>query len=123
MVCRHSPGDPNCSSTQDAYERYYQERTPDKRNYQILDVKEEGACLVLKVQYPNCAKCSYEGVKVMVFPNVLATDALKWTEIDPHFSDPTLKIPPTQAPSPIARFPANALGWERAIAFAKHITL
>lgn len=89
---------------------------PDKKNYSIVDVERVGPHVVLKVFYPNCSACSYEGNKVMVFLNILEKDILKWREIDPHFRGPT-KIA-TEAPSPAARFPANAEGWSDAIAYA-----
>lgn len=73
----------------------------------------------MKVQYPNCRRCAYEGVKVLVFANTTAMDALKWKRIDPHFRDPKLKGLNTEAPSPLARFPASAEGWADALAYAQ----
>lgn len=36
---------------------------------------------------PSCARCAYEGNKVLVYLNTSAITALKWNIIDPHFSD------------------------------------
>ena len=79
MTCRHQPGDPNCGSHPDnvaARERESREEervrerlqqiTPDADNYEILDVEQVGSYLVMRVKYPNCTRCAYEGVKVMV---------------------------------------------------------
>jgi hypothetical protein len=119
MTCRHAKGDPHCSSTRAQYDS--SPTTPDKRNYEIEDVERVGAHLVMKVRYPNCALCSYEGRKVMVFLNVTEKDALQWREIDPHFAAPRkspLPLPKT-APSPAARFPASPEGWTDALAYAR----
>jgi hypothetical protein len=113
MTCRHGPYDPACSS-------YGTSTTPDSSNYEVLDVRECSNNLVLKVKYPNCSKCEYEGTKIMVFAKVNMVDAFKWKKIDPHFrnSHPSSK---TEAPSPVARFPANDKGWQDAIEYAKGI--
>lgn len=116
MVCRHAAGDPNCGSNQYRYSPP-EPTTPDKKKYNIVDVERVGSHVVLKVLYPNCSKCSYEGNKVMVFLDVLEKDILKWREIDPHFRGPT-KIA-TEAPSPAARFPASPEGWIDAITYAR----
>ena len=133
MVCRHRPGDPDCSSNgggavrlnaiyereQYAYKlKELEANSPDASKYAIERVERVGAHLVLEVLYPNCAKCSYEGRKVMVFLNVSEMDALRWRRIDPHFRDPTLKVTKEDAPAPAARFPASDEGWKDAITFA-----
>ena len=133
-ICRHSPGDPNCSSSpegrerarQEAYEyelKKMKENTPDPEDYQVERVERfdgpGGTFMLLMVKYPSCSKCAYEGNKVMVFSGVSERDALRWRKIDPHFRDPNDKVSPTSAPSPIARFPGNDLGWASAIMFAK----
>tara|TARA_Y100000310_G_scaffold282353_1_gene303486 strand:+ start:1702 stop:2511 length:810 start_codon:yes stop_codon:yes gene_type:complete len=93
--------------------------TPDCENYQILETEQVGSTLVVRVKYPNCARCSYEGVKVMVFLDTSVDDAIKWTRIDPHFRDPASARRPTEAPGPEARFPASDRGWEDALAYAQ----
>lgn len=113
MTCRHAPGDPNCSSNRPASDP---PATPDAENYTIEDVARVGNHLVLKVRYPNCAHCAYEGHKVMVYLNVSEAAALRWRRIDPHFRTPHQD--PTQAPSPAARFPGSKEGWKDALAFA-----
>lgn len=116
MTCRHSPGDPNCTSAK--YNSDYSPPKPDKANYKIEDVHRVGPHLVLKVRYPNCSMCAYEGHKIMVFLNVTELAALKWQEIDPHFRDPKKSTTARQAPSPAARFPASPEGWADAVAYA-----
>lgn len=76
--------------------------------------------LVLKVEYPNCRLCSFEGRKVMVFLNTSPMAAIKWKEIDPHFRAAS-KAPPSDrcAPSPAARFPATPDGWCDAVSYAR----
>ncbi len=119
MTCRHAPGDPNCSSSANYVGRYDSTpATPDSSNYDIEEVVQIGNHIVLKVKYPNCSRCAYEGNKVMVFLNTKPIDVLKWKKIDPHFRDPKLAITKREAPSPAARFPASDEGWQDAISFA-----
>lgn len=118
MVCRHEKGDPNCSSSPN-YRRLYEETqtvTPDSTRYSIEEVERVGPHLVMKVKYPNCARCAYEGVKVLVFLNVTEAQVLKWRRIDPHFRG--AKSLAQEAPSPAARFPASAEGWRDALDYA-----
>jgi hypothetical protein len=142
MVCRHAPGDPACSShpaniaAREAEARRYSE---DRLKKQIADLTKElaqgqidaekaevvdmhrvGPHVVLKVQYPTCKKCSYEGLKVMVYLNVTEAQVIRWRVFDPHFQDPaTAKQSPREAPSPAARFPASKEGWDDALAYAR----
>lgn len=116
MVCRHSPGDPNCSSQNPKYGQATQSSV-DSSKYEIIDVHRVGKHLVLKVKYPSCTNCAYEGVKVMVFLNVSEKEVIMWKKIDPHFRDPKSKNR-NEAPSPAARFPATSQGWEDAIKYA-----
>lgn len=95
--------------------------TPDSEKYTIEKIHREGKHLVVKAKYPNCTKCSYEGIKIMVFLNVTETDVIKWRKIDPHFGGARLRAT-TEAPSPTARFPASAEGWEDAIQYARSKT-
>lgn len=130
MTCRHSPGDSNCSShpnnpynpakirATEAEEKLRKKlaETPDSEKYTVVDFQRVGPHVVMKVLYPNCAKCSYEGNKVMVFLDVNETQLMRWRRIDPHFRD---KPPaPVEAPSPAARFPASDQGWRDAITYA-----
>jgi hypothetical protein len=89
--------------------------TPDNSNYEILDAQEVGCNLVVKVKYTGC-KCSYQGVKIMVFLNTKAIGALKWKKLDPHFRDGMILEGMNK--SPAARFPATKEGWEDAITYA-----
>lgn len=146
MTCRHGQNDTDCSShpynlqvaeaRRAAEERKRQDdaehvrlmlesraaraqQTPDASNYEILDAVEVGNHLVLKVKYPNCARCAYEGVKVLVFLGQSCKSAIRWRKIDPHFRDNTKACLITDAPGPAARFPASAAGWSDALAYAK----
>lgn len=120
MSCRHEAGDPNCSKT---HPRQYEPEvrlppTPDPLNYIVEDTERVGSNLVMKVRYPNCALCSFEGLKVMVFLAVTEKQALRWRHINPHFrSDKNLPI--TEAPSPAARFPGSPAGWKDALEYAE----
>ena len=143
-ICRHAAGDRNCSShpdnvsarayeyeaeqraqTQKEYEKTIRELqsqippSPDFNNYEVERVEQVCDNLVMMVKYPNCAKCAYEGMKVMVFRSVSLADAIKWRRIDPHFRGDEKKGHPKEAPSPIARFPGNEEGWLDAIRYAK----
>jgi len=90
----------------------------DAGKAEILDMYRGGPHVVLKVQYPNCKKCSYEGVKILVYLNVTEAQIIRWRTIDPHFRDPSLdKQSITEAPSPAARFPASPDGWADAMAY------
>lgn len=145
MICRHSNGDPSCNSGKAELEptdgrwlgyrervitQYVESQKPDSKNYDIQQMERVGPHLVLKVLYPNCSKCAYEGNKVMVFLNTTELDVLRWKEIDPHFRpqkvemDPMNRMErvvkdPKKAPSPAARFPASDEGWKDAIEYAK----
>jgi hypothetical protein len=115
MTCRHVANDPSCSSYKPPPPL---PPTPNVKEFEIWDAKEIGAHLVLKVKYPSCKACSFEGSKVLVFLQTSGLDALRWREIDPHFRDPAPPMLATQAPSPSARFPASPEGWADALAYA-----
>lgn len=145
MICRHSNGDPSCTSGKAELEptdgrwlgyrervitQYVESQKPDSKNYDIQQMERVGPHLVLKVLYPSCSKCAYEGNKVMVFLNIGELDVIKWKEIDPHFRPDLIEIDPMnkmkrivkdpkKAPSPAARFPASDEGWKDAIEYAK----
>lgn len=111
MTCRHSPGDPNCSSSAEYWRREQYTTTPDSFKFEIVSFEQIGKYLIIEVQYPNCTRCSYEGRKLLVYEGVKIPDIIFWKEIDPHFKDPTKhKSNKNKAPPPIARFPASAAG-------------
>lgn len=119
MTCRHGPGDTSCTSRYPQYNSTPEPpSTPDKYKYNIVDMERVGAHVVLKVLYPNCKKCAYEGNKVMVFLNVTEKDIITWREIDPHFRAPDNLKKVGVAPPPAARFPASVEGWKDAIEYA-----
>lgn len=122
MTCRHRPGDPDCSShPSNAYRSDPAPTTPDKSNFVVEEIEEVGPHLVMKVRYPNCVRCSYEGNKVMVFLNVRTIDAIRWKIIDPHFRDRRdgRAAKSAIAPSPAARFPGDPEGWVDALEYAQ----
>jgi len=126
MTCRHSPGDPNCSShpnhpdnPANIYRREVEAKTPDAERFEIIDMVRCGPHVVLKVKYPNCSRCSYEGTKVMVYLDVSESQIIRWRKIDPHFRENRNNLPPREAPGPAARFPASDEGWADAIAYAE----
>lgn len=124
-ICRHSSGDPSCSKNGGgAYS--YQAASPDSSNFEIEEAEQVGRHLVLRVKYPNCSSCAYEGSKVMVFLNTSPLQAMRWKKIDPHFRAPRSVQPgfhanenPREAPSPAARFPASREGWSDALSYAR----
>jgi hypothetical protein len=122
MTCRHKKGDPDCGSTRP--QRYSppppkprEPPTPDAGNFDIEDCEQVGSCFVVKAKYPNCAKCAFEGTKILVFKGVTMKQALKWRRLDPHFRASVAS--PTEAPSPIARFPGTKEGWQDALYYSK----
>lgn len=86
--------------------------TPDNTNYVVEEAIHRNQHLILRVRYQGC-QCAYGGAKVLVFQDVTPEDALKWKRIDPHFREAAPKDS-TDAPSPVARFPADGGGWEAA---------
>jgi len=124
MTCRHKPGDPRCSSSKEYWLNAEPPvTTPDKNKFQILEILEFGKNLLLKVKYPNCLNCAYEGTKVLLYTDVKLRDVIFWKEIDPHFADPKIKRRADQAPPPFARFPANDLGWKVACELAQRLNV
>lgn len=130
MICRHKAGDPDCGRNAREASAYSgaavraeldrlraQLASPDAERFVIEDVERVHAHLVIKVRYPNCAKCAYEGVKVLVFLHVTEKMAISWRSIDPHFRK-SGALTVGQAPSPAARFPASEEGWKDALAYA-----
>lgn len=125
MTCRYGRDDMSCSShPANVAARYREEHetppTPDSKNFFIECAVNIGPHLVLRVRYPNCKNCAYEGSKVMVYLNVSPIDALKWKKIDPHFRGEEPKD--KEAPSPAARFPGSSDGWSDAVAYAESKT-
>jgi hypothetical protein len=137
MTCHHEAGDPNCSSSPEGQARearrreQYREkkaeereaellaRTPNPDVFEVMEVEQVGAHLVLMVQYSSCTKCSFDAKKVMVFFDMKVKNVVFWKRIDPHFHEPPEKPDPKVAPSPRARFPADDAGWSDAVRFAR----
>lgn len=140
MTCRHQPGDPTCSSyprwkeAQDAaaelerladlgrrFEAREAEllaRTPNPDDYDIVEIEEVDANLVVMVQYSKCEKCSFDSKKVMVFLDQTMKDAVRWHRIDPHFREDLEPRGIREAPPPRARFPGDPKGWDDAVEYA-----
>lgn len=119
-ICRHRSGDPNCGSSHPftPSSPVKSSDSPDASNYEVEEIERVGPHVVMKVRYPNCKSCAFEGNKVMVFLNVTEKDILRWRKIDPHFRAPVNYIGGKEAPSPAARFPATDEGWGDAVAYA-----
>ena len=93
--------------------------TPDPTEYDVIKTEEVGRFLLMEVQYPSCAACSYEGRKLLVFSGTTREDALKWKKIDPHFRDPAAQQDRKESPPPRSRFPATQDGWGDARKYAR----
>lgn len=119
-ICRHPPGyhDRDHERNYSSYAPSTTDNSPDADKYDIEEAVQVGQNLVLKVKYPNCAKCAYEGNKVLVYIGVTSLQAMKWKKIDPHFKDPKKKVDIHEAPAPAARFPASSEGWQDALDYA-----
>lgn len=141
MICRHRSGDPACGSTAGGYQamnnaRYETESklaeinqlraklaamTPDSSVFEIEDTKQVGKHMVMKVSFPNCKSCAYEGNKVLVYLNMDINSVLKWRSLDPHFrASKSLNV--KEAPPPDARFPASTDGWKNAVKFTNMLS-
>lgn len=142
MTCHHEEGDPNCEHRrlrdrriQAAESKAAREADllkenkelltalaatrPDPEDFVPIDSEQIGPHLVFKAQFPSCAKCSYEGHKVLVYLNASVKDALRWRALDPHFRPVDPPGPVRAAPPPDARFPASPAGWADALEFAR----
>lgn len=130
MVCRHGPNDPSCSNHPDnihrrkaerdhraSLKKKWQAQTTEANDFEILELKRYKRCILLKVKYPSCKLCSFDGVKILLLPPITEMQLLKLRRIDPHFHDFTLED--YEAPSPMARFPATQAGWQLAIKVAE----
>jgi len=122
MTCRHSKDDLSCSKNETRRERLYAleaqaQNSPDAARFEIDEVEAVGPHIVVRAVFPNCAKCAYEGKKVLVYLNVGLKDVIKWRRLDPHFRADGKKAA-NEAPSPAARFPASVEGWTDALAWA-----
>jgi hypothetical protein len=136
MSCRHEAGDPSCSSSPEGMERAAASHraavkkkrdalTPDAAKFEILDFKrvpshslKVDSFVIMKVKYPNCKLCAYQGTKIMVFNNMTEMELIRLCRIDPHFR-PVEEDVSGEARSPIARFPGSTKGWQRACSFAE----
>lgn len=129
MSCRHQDGDPACTTKNPDEMRKMARamsarwdppsQSPDADEFDIIRIEEFASYLIAEVVYPSCAKCSYEGHKLIVWKNQNMRDAVRWKKVDPHFR-PEEKLPdPKQAPPPLARFPATPEGWVHAKLFAQ----
>lgn len=122
MTCRHSLYDPACGSYESNLKRLKQDfeaqfgDEKDSTKFVIESYEEIAPYLILKVTYPSCKNCSYEGTKLMVFKDVSLLRVMQWRNIDPHFRE-TLPEDKFAAPSPVARFPATEEGMQAARAF------
>lgn len=75
---------------------------PDPKNWVILKTYENSKYTLVKVQYPDCT--NYEGVKILLYQGISASNLEKLKYLDPHFCEGCI--------SPIARFEPTELGWK-----------
>ena len=84
---------------------------PDPTVFSILDFKQVGHLLLVKVRYPQAT--NYEGVKILLYRNTTIQELIAQGArcgIDPHFSESK------DFKSPFARFEPTELGWDAACA-------
>ncbi len=124
MTCRHGDFDPACSSYASNLERLKQNYEAqfsgekDASKFTIESYEESSPYLILKVTYPSCKNCSFEGTKLMVFKDVTLLQVMQWKKIDPHFRENFVGSK-EDAPSPVARFPATDEGLNAAQNFVR----
>ena len=80
---------------------------PNPSNYEILDSRQIGPYLIVKIKYPDCT--NYEGIKILVFKGCTLGTLQLQKLIDPHFSENK------EFHSPIARFEPTDAGWDMAL--------
>lgn len=94
--------------------------TPDSSKWELVDFLESGSYFIAKVKFQSCEHAGYEGNKVLVF-KATTKEAILWRRMDPHFKEvPKQALSKTEAPVPIARFPASLQGWEDAKVFVRY---
>ncbi len=88
---------------------------PDPERWHIMEARQIGHSLVVKLYYPGCT--NYEGNKVMVYEYCTIHQLKAQKRIDPHFSDnPDYR-------SPVGRFEPTKRGWEYACAMAHMLNI
>lgn len=85
--------------------------TPDPINFEILETKQIGFNVVVRIKYPDCT--NFEGVKICVYKDTNCNMIRSLKSIDPHFDNNSL--------SPFARFKPNGDGWKTAIDLAMRL--
>jgi len=80
---------------------------PDPKNYEVIEAKQEGIYLLVKIRYPDCT--NYEGMKILLYEDTTLPKLLRQKYIDPHFSQND------KFKSPIARFEPTDKGWDLGI--------
>lgn len=123
MTCRHDDGDPTCSTknprkmrelAREMSARWDPPASPDASDFDVVRTEEHGDYFLVEAHFPSCAKCEFEGRKLMVFSHQNREKALRWRRLDPHFRPDPAEPDPRVAPPPIARFPATSAGWNMA---------
>lgn len=93
--------------------------TPDSSKWELVDFLESGSYFIAKVKFQSCEHAGYGGHKILVF-KATTKEAILWRRMNPHFLEaPKQVLSKTEAPVPIARFPASPEGWEDAKAFVR----
>lgn len=102
---------PHCKKKDELYKKWYSDsysNNPDPATYSVIDHKEFGNYLVLKVSYDNITDGKFEKIKIMVL-KAKPMDLVKSKALDPHFAKDGMVV---------ARFAPTAEGWSDALAFA-----
>lgn len=94
--------------------------SPDATKWELVDFLESGSYFIAKVKFLTCEHAGYGGHKILVF-KATTKEAILWRRMNPHFMEvPKQQVQAkTEAPVPIARFPASPEGWEDAKAFVQ----
>lgn len=93
--------------------------TPDPTKWEFVDFLESGSYFIAKVKFQTCEHAGYGGHKVLVF-KATTKQAILWRRMDPHFKEVIKQgLSKTEAPVPIARFPATEEGWNDALTFVR----
>lgn len=110
------------------YEERLKSLELDMKSFVVVGYMAHRGYLVLKLLYSHPdgthnEACTFNGTKILVFENAGLQQAIFWNKIDPHFREASdAKVPLSEAPPPIARFPGDDKGWNNAKIFVEALT-
>jgi hypothetical protein len=82
---------------------------PNPKDFNIIRHLIVEDIVIMEIGYPDCN--TFEGKKICVYRSQRKWELFDAKELDPHFTE--------EIHSPIARFPANDIGWKNAYRFAQ----